>query len=506
MTYTFTNTVSKLLRVAILAQVCCQVCIQAEETDQWPGFLGPNGSAMAEDASIPTEFGPGKNELWHIDTPEGHSSPCIWGDKLFLTGFRDRSLVMLAVDRRDGSALWEKTVQAERQESFDHIAACPAMPTPCSDGERVYFSFGAYGLQAYTLGGDLVWETRLPMPKTMFGIGTSPVLVGDALILVRDGAEDPCILCLNAEDGSIRWKRPRSGFRSNYSTPFVWRNKLRTELIVAGTNNLSSLDPKTGQLIWELTDTCVFPCTSPAADENTLLFAAWTTGNVEGKARMDANFPEGMAFTDQEVKDPKAFLARFDENGDEKVQQTELPASRAKDSFNFIDRNRDGAWSLEEYTPFHSRSAASGRNVMVAIKPGGTGAINETHVVWEKERFKGLPYVPSPLLSHGRVHLVKDGGIVSCLDAATGNVHYMKRNRVSGEYYASPMKVGDKILVTAANGTITVIGDGEAFEILAKNVFDESIFATPAFVNDTLYIRSKKHLWAFAEKRSGDDS
>ena len=68
------------------------------------------------------------------------------------------------------------------------------------------------------------------------------------------------------------------------------------------------------------------------------------------------------------------------------------------------------------------------------------------------------------------------------------------------------MKVGDKILVTAANGTITVIGDGEAFEILAKNVFDESIFATPAFVNDTLYIRSKKHLWAFAEKRSGDDS
>lgn len=467
------------------------------ENSSWPQFLGPKGVA-ASDAAIPSEFGPGKHELWKVALPEGHSSPCIWGDRLFLTGYRnDTTLVMLAVNRSNGELLWEHAFEVEGKERYDHVAACPAMPTPCTDGKHVVFAFGGYGLLAYTLKGELVWKKALPL-RSPFGMGTSPILIGDALILVRDGAEDAAVLCLNVKDGSERWSRPRVGYGPSYSTPVLWENALRTELVIPGSTDLTSLDPQTGEVLWHVTNTCGLPCTTPVGTKDRLFYAAWTTMHVDGRDRMESAFDEGTTFTEEEIKQPEAFIAKFDQNQDGKIQREELPPSRAKDVFRFMDRNDDGQWELSELGMFHSGSARSGRNVMVAIKPGGKGLINDSHVVWE--RTKRLPYVPSPLASEGRVYIVKDGGIVSCLDGETGKAHFeSKRLGVRGEFYASPIRVGDKVLLTAASGTVAVIRDGEDFEILAKNDFGEEIYATPAVVEETLYLRSKHHLWAFGK-------
>ena len=136
---------------------------------------------------------------------------------------------------------------------------------------------------------------------------------------------------------------------------------------------------------------------------------------------------------------------------------------------------------------------------MVAIKAGGDGELNDTpFLAWE--RLKHLPYVASPLLSDDRVYLVKSLGIITCLDTTTGIPHFeAERTGVKGEYYASPVQCGDKILITSSLGTVIVIRDSSSFEIMAKNDIGEEIFASPAIVNNTLYIRSAQSLWAFRE-------
>ena len=113
---------------------------------------------------------------------------------------------------------------------------------------------------------------------------------------------------------------------------------------------------------------------------------------------------------------------------------------------------------------------------------------------------KGLPYVASPLAYRGRVYLLKAGGFISCLDLATGKALYeSERLGVAGEYYATPVAVGEYILICAQRGTAFVIRAGDALEILSRNELGEALSATPAVVENTLYLRGDKHLWAFGK-------
>lgn len=487
----------RILGGVLAGWVLPSLSVQAETA--WPRFLGPGGHAVAADVEVPHAFGPG-SETWKVETPEGHSSPCIWGDRVFLTGYRgDATLVMLAVDRKSGKTLWERTVEARGKEAFSHVAACPAMPTPCTNGELVFFTFGAYGLIASTLDGKKVWEKAFEFRPSPFGHGSSPIVVDDTVVLVRDQSDDPAIVCLNASDGNEKWKRPRIGYGGNYSTPLLWEHEGGRVLVVPGSQDLIGLNPENGELIWEVKDTCGLPCTSPVATKDLLFYAAWATVHVSGRERLESGFDPGTKFSDQEVSDPKAFVARFDKSKDGLLQQEELPPSRLLDAFAFFDRDGDGALSIREMGGFLQSGTRNGRNIMLALKPGGKGVINDSHVVWE--RSKRLPYVPSPLVSGDRVYTVKDGGLVACLDTQTGKAHFDgKRLGVRGEFYASPVRVGSKILLASASGTVAVLQDGEAFDLLAKNDFGEGIFATPAAVDGTLYVRSKKHLWAFSGK------
>lgn len=480
---------------------------QSKEEASWPGFLGPGGiaAAPAPEEDVPTKFGEdGKHVLWKIPSGSGHSSPCVWGRHLFLTSAEEggKVLVMTAYDRADGRVLWQHRVDGDVEESFGHRASDPAAPTPSTDGERVFFYFGGYGLIARDIeSGELAWEKRFPFNPQLFGTGNSPVLLENSIVLTRDGGTDPAIWSFDVGTGEELWKAPRPGMGLSYSSAFVWKNRERTELVQPGTNSLHSYDPEDGRLLWSVGDLCVFPCTTPVGDADRLYFAAWATPNAEAQERAQQNHWGDIEVTEEQAKNPGYLFQQFDADGDGKLTREELPDSRGRDAFNFIDRNKDGSLSLEELAALRGQKAP-GRNLMVAVEAGHDGALDEENgVAWIFDRTKALPYVPTPLVVGERIYLVKSGGVVTCLDAGTGKpIHGPSRCGISGEYYASPVAWGERILLCAQRGTVLVLGGGEKLDVLAENHFGEEIHATPAIVDGILYLRTAKHLWAIGRE------
>jgi outer membrane protein assembly factor BamB len=137
----------------------------------------------------------------------------------------------------------------------------------------------------------------------------------------------------------------------------------------------------------------------------------------------------------------------------------------------------------------------SNEDILLAVKPGGDGDATETHVAWKQRR--AIPEIPSPLFYDGRLYLVKNGGIVTCLDPQTGKTIYRERLGSGGQYAASPVAADGRIYVTSEAGVVSVLKAGDTFEVMSENDLAERIMATPAIVGDTLYVRTDQHLFAF---------
>ena len=133
---------------------------------------------------------------------------------------------------------------------------------------------------------------------------------------------------------------------------------------------------------------------------------------------------------------------------------------------------------------------------MVAIQRGGEGDITESHVSWRYKR--GLPYVCSPLLYHGRIWLVKSGGIVTCLDAKTGEAVFSReRLPERSEFYMSPVGAAGKVIIGSAEGGLYVLNaDADELEVVHSADFGTGLFATPAVVEGKIYLRAERMLWA----------
>jgi outer membrane protein assembly factor BamB len=161
-----------------------------------------------------------------------------------------------------------------------------------------------------------------------------------------------------------------------------------------------------------------------------------------------------------------------------------------------LDLNHDGKIDKSEWEMIQTVSA-KGENVLVAVNPGGHGDITQSHVAWKFTR--GLPYVPSPLFYDGRIYLIKTGGMISSIDAKTGEPYYtQERLDAAGDYYSSPVAGGGRIYIASLAGKLSVIkAGGEKPEILHQAEFGERILASPALVGDKLYLRTQSALYAF---------
>ena len=465
---------------SLLFTTCCVLPTRSESN--WPQFRGPGGLAMAAEGKAPVHFGPDSNVVWKTSLPAGHSSPCLWGERIFLTGVRDRKLETLCLDRRDGKVLWRRTAPAEKMESTQRIAS-PAASTPTTDGNRVYVYFGSCGLLAYDLEGKERWRRLLPQPVVEFGTGTSPILAGDLLILVRDQDEGSHLLALDKHTGKTAWRIERPEFRRGFATPFLWQHDGEEELIVPGSIWLKSYNVQDGSERWTYSGTSRVPCSSPTAGDGLLFSASWNIGGDEG-ARV--------------TMEPFAEFARdHDRNKDGRLTPDEIPDGPVKERYSLMDLNKDQAVSPAEWASMAEMFART-RNALLAIRPGGQGDITSTHLAWKVTR--GLPYVCSPLYYRGRVYTVKNGGLVSCYDARTGKPHFQEeRLGAVGDYYASLVGADGKVYAASQNGVVTVFEAGDSLHVLAQNKLGEQIFATPAVVEGKLYLRTTGHLYAFEE-------
>ena len=449
------------------------------ETPSWPRFRGAGGSGVAEGDKPPVEFGPDKNVLWKTETPSGPSSPCIWGARIFLTAYDGAKLWTLCLDRATGRELWRRDAGAEKIEAFLPNQGSPAASTPATDGERVVVYFGSCGLIAYDFEGKELWRHALPVAQTNndFGSGTSPILADGLVILVRDLAKDSAVLALDAATGKSVWKTERAGMFTGYSTPMVWEHDGVKEIIAPGGLAMKAYDLRTGTERWLVRELAAVNCGSPVASGGMLYLAGWSP------AGEDAPMP-GF----------EAMLAS-DTDKDGKISKAESASTFLKDFFSSNDIDKDGYITSAEWDA-QINYLKRGKNRLVAVKPGGQGDITPSHIAWEKT--KGLPYVASALLYRDRLFMVKDGGIASCFDAATGAAKYeMQRLGIDGSFYASPVAAAGRIYLVSLTGKAATLAAGDKPEVLWRADFGERIAATPAIAEDTLYVRTETKMFAF---------
>ena len=416
--------------------------------ENWPGWRGPGSLGISEDAVIPVVWDMSKNVKWKVAVPGlGHSSPIVWGDKVFVTtavstdpkedywekGFprierkpdaAEISWKVLCFDRDTGKLLWDQTAIRKKPANARHTKNSYASQTPVTDGAFIYAFFGDQGIFCYDFQGKLIWSRDLGAftMRNAWGLGSSPVLYKNLVIQTCDQETGGSFLiALDKKTGTTVWKTDRDE-ASSWSTPYLYTQGERPELVVNATRAVRSYDPETGKLLWE----CRGPATSITTPTPT--------------------FSNGLIIV----------------------------------SSGFI---------VEPVRP------------VTAFRPGATGDITlkegesaSKYIAWRQST--AAPYIPSPIAYRDYVFVLFDQGFISCYDAKTGKEIYGKqRIDVGANFSASPVAAGGKLYLMSEDGDVYVISAGAAYELLAKNSLGEAVMASPAISGGKMFVRALKHLY-----------
>ncbi len=193
-------------RVSLSGSVVLFVCfvvkvvVAAAPPGEWSRFRGPNGSGVSEAANVPIAFGPADKLVWRLALPRGHSSPIIWGDRIYLTAFRDQALVTIAIDRSTGRILWERAAPGAATKSVD-ARNNPASPSPAVEANGIYVFFPDYGMVAYEADGRERWKMPLGPFNNIYGMGASPVIVGNDVVLACDQSTGSFVMAVDKRIG-----------------------------------------------------------------------------------------------------------------------------------------------------------------------------------------------------------------------------------------------------------------------------------------------------------------
>jgi outer membrane protein assembly factor BamB len=436
-----------LVLISVVFFSCAVAALAAN--GNWPAWRGPEGSGISYERNLPDEWTVEKNILWKTPIAgRGHSSPIIWGKRIFLTtaiegpvvpgakatthvldgkewahpesvgADRSHTFKVIALDRDSGRILWEQTAWQGTPYDNRHRKSSYAASTPATDGQRVYAFFGAEGLYAYDMNGKLAWKADLGKLGTAgMGTGTSPVIYKNLVIVQADEEEgaNSFIVGLDSKTGKQIWRTPRK-IQASWTTPLLIDTGKRTELITVGNELIVSYDPATGKEIWRSKGVESNAIPSPVASRETVYVSA---------------------------------------------------GSPVKTAF--------------------------------AIRLGGSGDLtNSKSIIWKYA--KGTAYVPSPIYYDGNVYLMTDRGILTCLDAVTGEVRYEGgRPPVPATFTASPVAFDGKILLTSEDGDTFVVKAGPKHEIIRTNTIGEPVYASPAIAEGKIFIRGEKNVYAIGK-------
>jgi outer membrane protein assembly factor BamB len=348
----------------------------------------------------------------------------------------------------------------------------------CAANESCVVSFfGSAGLFCYDPSGELLWRKTFAPFNNDEGAASSPILVGDRVLLNQDHDTDSFLIALSLRDGSTIWSVDRSEFIRGYSTPVIWNNNGECQIAVSGSLAVTGYDVNDGHEMWRAGGLSWGVVSTPVIGADGLLFVP----------SLDARVVD--------VTDRAPPFNELDTDGNSVVDRNEFAAAESMtEFFTHFDRNKDGQVAPAEYESIRSFWKAS-RSAVIAIRPGGKGDITSTHVAWSSDR--AVPIVPSPLYVDGTLFVVRNGGIVTCLDAASGKAGRSRRVSGRGDYYASPIAGDGKIYLASQRGDVSVITAERSWREVAKAQFDEEVYATPAIADGRIYLRTTGHLYCF---------
>lgn len=476
----------------------------------WPQFRGINCSGIAKGKQdSPLQFGKDRNMIWSTPLSSGHSSPCIWNDQIFISGFEKEGMKLniYCIHRKTGNIQWEKVFEVEELGKL-HSVSSPATATPATDGERVIFYFSCQGLFCYDFQGNLQWERRMPPPESRHGMGASPIIVGDLVILNCFGFEnDPHLLALNKYDGNMVWKHSASGNEEgatllgitippdSYSTPVIHQD----QIIIYRSKDLSAYNINSGDQVWRYPTEIPDAVATPVIGNDIVYAAIYSMG--------------GNNSTREQYPDFQTFLDKYDTNHDAQIEKEEVKdfviyfdpdkgiefGGGTMDQFFFaFDSGNDGYIdSLEWKATQEWGEMFYQKQGIKAIKLGGKGDITLDKFVWGNKDY--VSNIACPLYYNDLLYMVRSGGILSCFNAENGELMYREKLGTGGAYLASPVAANGRIYCASYNGIITVLEAGKELHILAHNDLDEKISATPAILDDKIYIRTLQTLFAFGK-------
>jgi len=445
-------------------------------------FRSDAGIARTNTGPLPDRFDAPTKLRWRTGVDSGQSSPIISNGRVFLTTYRatDRELATVAIDANSGKALWKQKVPTERIEEIHPTMGSPAAATPACDGERLYVFFGSCGLICYDLEGRKLWEHALGPFRDEYGASSSPMLVDDKVILCEDHDVDSFLIALDARTGKVIWRTARPNSVRSYATPMVWTNAGRKQLVVAGSLELAGYDPANGEKLWWVNGLARIVIPAPVVAGDTIFMASWAPGG-DSSAKV--------------TLDPwKSALEKWDKNGDGKLSKDEITDRNVLDRYNRMDLDQGGSLDQTEW----ERQAAIFRraeNAVLAIKPTGRGDLTEKAVVWKYQR--GIPYVPSPIVHNGILWMVKDGGIVTRLETASGRLLSDERLPGAGSYYASPVVGDGKIYFASEAGVVSVVANEPDWRVISSYKIDGKIFGTPVLNSNRIFIRTDESIYCY---------
>lgn len=413
---------------------------------------------IAEGQNLPDQWNTktGENILWRTPIPGlAHSSPIVWGDKVFVTtaistdpkatfrpglygdgdASKDRSVhkwMIYAIDKRSGKIVWERVAHQGQPIEKRHIKATYANATPATDGRIVVAWFGSQGVHAYDVNGKSLWKVDLgrvdmgayDIPTYEWGPASSPIIWNDLVIIQCDTQTDSFLIALDLATGKTIWKTDREELPS-WGTPTVADTSAGIQLLTNASNFIRAYDPRTGKELWRLGRSSKITAPTPLVSDDLIVVAS-------GRG------PERPIF-----------VVRPNARGD------------------------------------------------ITLADGKTAS--ET-IAWSRTG-RGS-YMPTPLIYQGRLYVLANNGTFDAYNLKTGEEIYRQRLPAIGSgYSASPVAADGKIYLTNEDGEIVVVGAGDKFTHIATNSMGELLMATPALSEGVMYVRSSQSLFAIGRKR-----
>ena len=454
----------------------------AARPEDWPRFRGPNGSGVSKDTGFPAEFGKDKNAIWRTPVRPGKSSPVLTGRHIFLTGFEKGKLYTQCFDRKTGKLLWERSEDRPREEDVNPLNK-PAAITPVTDGENVYVFFKDFGMISYDPAGAVRWKVPLGPFSNSMGLGASPIVAGDSVVLLADQYENSYIAAFDRRNGEIRWKTARSELES-WGTPVLYdRPSAAPQILTASRGQLGGHLVANGKRSLNHDGVSAVIVSSPVLGQDT--YFAFGYGSESA-----------TPFSD--------ILAKYDKNQDGQLSPEEYRGNALLVSIGKYLGNRDLIVTKEKWDERY-RSIVGNAN-LVAIRlerdsKAAPGSAVHPRELWRYDKsFVGV--IPSPLLYEGVLYVVKNGGILMSFDSETGAV--LKTGRIQGAlggYSASPVAGDGKLFLASEDGKVAVVRAGREWDVINVNDLGESCHATPALSEGRIYLRTGEALYCFGSAK-----